>query len=203
MALGGLKICCGTIQCGGMFFGIGIKMKKIKALHLQLQKIVDENYQIYWTTEQRCRKITKIMGFSVFFSISPFLVVMLYVLYSLGISDSETSFRMLFFNMSIPFVDVNTIFGWFVMWIVQFNLGLAYALSMTSITSYFISCTFYIKALCEHLNVMMLSIHINSEPEKKSSKVTPKSSQNEKMSLFVEKRQQMGNVIKFQIQIIE
>lgn len=32
------------IQCGGMFLSIGLKMIKVKTLHLKLQKIVDEVY---------------------------------------------------------------------------------------------------------------------------------------------------------------
>lgn len=32
----------GGIQSGGMFLGIGLKMKKVKELHLKLQEIVDE-----------------------------------------------------------------------------------------------------------------------------------------------------------------
>lgn len=33
---------CGNIQTLGMFFNIGLQMKKIKVLHLKLQKMVDE-----------------------------------------------------------------------------------------------------------------------------------------------------------------
>lgn len=32
----------GGIQCGGMYLSIGLKMRKVKALHLKLQKIVDD-----------------------------------------------------------------------------------------------------------------------------------------------------------------
>lgn len=41
-SLGAMKICVGVVQCGGMFLGIGLKMIKVKALHLKLQSIVDE-----------------------------------------------------------------------------------------------------------------------------------------------------------------
>lgn len=35
-------IAVGCIQVFGMFLGIGLKMEKVKLLHLQLQEIVDE-----------------------------------------------------------------------------------------------------------------------------------------------------------------
>lgn len=41
-ALGALKIGIAAAQCAGMFVGIGIKMIKVKALHLELQRIVDK-----------------------------------------------------------------------------------------------------------------------------------------------------------------
>lgn len=45
-ALGAFKMCFAAIQCLGMFFGIGLKMIKVKALHLELQRIVDEGMPI-------------------------------------------------------------------------------------------------------------------------------------------------------------
>lgn len=41
-SLGALKICFAVFQCVGMFLGIGLKMIKVKNLHLELQGIVDE-----------------------------------------------------------------------------------------------------------------------------------------------------------------
>lgn len=41
MAIDGLLVCIAGTQSSGMFFSIGLKMKKIKLLHLKLQDIVD------------------------------------------------------------------------------------------------------------------------------------------------------------------
>ena len=45
-ALGAFKIVFSGIQCGGMFLGIGLKMIIVKALHLELQRLVDEGIAI-------------------------------------------------------------------------------------------------------------------------------------------------------------
>lgn len=42
MALEGLLLVIAGLQCGGMFFNIGLEMKTVKALHIKLQAIVDE-----------------------------------------------------------------------------------------------------------------------------------------------------------------
>lgn len=36
-------IAVGCVQVGGMFLGIGLKMKKVKQLHLRLQEMMDES----------------------------------------------------------------------------------------------------------------------------------------------------------------
>lgn len=41
-ALDAFKIFIAAIQCAGMLYGVGFKMIKVKALHLELQRIVDE-----------------------------------------------------------------------------------------------------------------------------------------------------------------
>lgn len=41
-ALGAFKIFFAIIQCLGAFFGIGIKMTKVKELHIELQRFADE-----------------------------------------------------------------------------------------------------------------------------------------------------------------
>lgn len=41
-ALGAFKIGFAAMQCAGMFSGVGYKMVEVKALHLELQRIVDE-----------------------------------------------------------------------------------------------------------------------------------------------------------------
>lgn len=46
--LGAFKIAISGIQCGGMHLSVGLKMKKVKALHLKLQEIVDESINNYF-----------------------------------------------------------------------------------------------------------------------------------------------------------
>lgn len=41
-SVGALKLFFSAFQCGGMFLGFGSKMIQVKALHLELQRLVDE-----------------------------------------------------------------------------------------------------------------------------------------------------------------
>lgn len=41
--LGAFKIAISGIQCGGMHLSLGLKMKKVKILHLKLQEIINES----------------------------------------------------------------------------------------------------------------------------------------------------------------
>lgn len=44
------SVAFGGVQCVGMFICIGIQMKRIKALHLELQRIIDEGITLtFWS----------------------------------------------------------------------------------------------------------------------------------------------------------
>lgn len=85
------------------------------------------------------------LGFSIYFI-------------SAGIFDaSQLSLPM---NLVVPF-NTETILGWYTLWLIEFNLGIAYILPMTSITSYFVSCCCYIVAVCNHFSFLIQSIKKN------------------------------------------
>lgn len=191
MALGALKIGWAGVQCIGMFIGIGLKMEQIKAMHLKLQEIVDENPDFYWTTEQRCRKLTKALGSYGIWNTFALIFSLGYALYCISIGNYEPSTYLMFINMSIPFVDLSTMFGWFFMWCIQFNLALSYASAISSMTTFFMSCCFYINAQCDLINTMLYSIQANDTPKKNAFNV--ENNQQKKLS----------DAIKFQIKIIE
>lgn len=70
----------------------------------------------------------------------------------------------------------------------------SYALCMTSITPYFVSCCFYINAMWDHFNVVLNSVQINIERMKTENNVRK-----------VKKihKAQMCNLIEFHMKIYE
>lgn len=72
--------------------------------------------------------------------------------------------------MVVPF-DTRTLYGWYLLWFFQFNLGLSYALCYISVTSYFLCCGFYIIALCDDfkLSIKLIGATIELNQNEKNS----------------------------------
>lgn len=67
-AVGALKLFFSAFQCGGMFLGFGLKMVNVKALHLELQQVVDEGILNFIIRDFFVRKTR---SFKVFIIFSP------------------------------------------------------------------------------------------------------------------------------------
>lgn len=80
-----------------------------------------------------------------------------YALYCISVGNYDTSSWFLAYNVLVPF-NMTSISGWLMTWVYQWSMGLVYSLSVTSVTSYFVSCCFYIGTLCEHFKLIMQSI---------------------------------------------
>ena len=87
-----------------------------------------EEYRVYWESEQKGR-------------IS-------------GNNDPSTWY--LAFYTEIP-LDQTRVLGWFVTWLIQLFMAYSYVLCMTTNTTFFVSCCYYIYAMCEHYNVVITS----------------------------------------------
>ncbi|XP_031637097.1 uncharacterized protein LOC116349691 [Contarinia nasturtii] len=155
------------IQSGGMFISIGLEMKTIKRLQIKLQEIVDKGtgqiYDIYWKNEQICRKYTKIIAYYVFMNQAAYLMVLIAPIYSIIHGIFDPSKWKLMYNLIIPF-DETELFGWFVHYFAQFNVGLTYSLILVSITSYFVCGCFYVNSICNHFDHLINSIKDTIEP---------------------------------------
>lgn len=168
-----LLIVIAGLQCFGMFVSVGFNMKTIKLLHIKLQEIIDEStvvltilstavfllsrmifsdkegriFNIYLKTEKRCRKITKLMA--CYPAMLMFTGALLYSVYCLLTGNRDTSTWILPYKMAMPF-NTESIVGWYLLWLVQANVGLAYTFIMVTITSYFVCNCFYVMALADH-----------------------------------------------------
>lgn len=90
----------------------------------------------------------------------PLLCPMHLVVWPFGHFDAS-SWR-LCLNYAAPF-DIRTIPVWFLMWVIQFNVCLGYTACMTTLTSFFVGCCFYIKAMCDHVNLIMHELQSDIE----------------------------------------
>lgn len=183
-------IAIGCIQVLGMFIGVGLKMKKVKKFHLRLQEMIDASkcftfkavfthiqytltfsivpdhdeqiYQIYWDTEQKCRKFTQMFVKFIFFNQQMYAAAMIFSIYCIIEGNFDISTWVLPFKCWAPF-NTETVFGYYVMWMIQFSMGLAYSSSQVTITAYFVCCCYYIVAICDHFKFLIKSFNVEVE----------------------------------------
>lgn len=123
-----------------------------------------EIYDLYWANEQKCRRITDLIVSYIFYNQLTFAAALFYAFYNVWAGNLDTSTYFLPFSMDIP-LNTKVIAGWLVLWLIQFNMSLAYITCMVTITSYFVSCCFYIDTICTHFDCI-----IESNRQKSGSK---------------------------------
>lgn len=185
LALEAIIVSIGCIQSLGAYLNVGFNMKKVKALHMKLQNMVDkgeseaiehvkfiqqfnsfitahldENEKIsetYWGAEKACRKTTKLMFGYIIFHEQVFVASLIYSIYCICGGNTDTSKWPLVFNLVTP-LDVKTVSGWLTMWFYQLNVSICYTLSTVSTISYFICCCYYITTIRDHFKLNIDSI---------------------------------------------
>lgn len=156
----------------------------------------DQVNDIYWNCEQKCRKITQRSSYYVLFHTSSFIIVLIYALVCIVFGKYDTSSWYLSFYVVVPF-DQTRVLGWLLTWLFQFLIAFSYSTSMTSITSYFASCSFYIYAMCDHSNVLIKAV----EADVARLQVA----RNARKATEIQRQLQykFGNMVEFQIKIYE
>lgn len=112
---------------------------------------------IYWTTEQNCRKYTKLIFSYIFCHQSTFGAALCFSFYCLYTGNFDTSTWFLPFAMVVPF-DTSTFEGWYLFLFIQISISFSYITCMVSISSYFVCSGFYIEAICDHFAFLIYSI---------------------------------------------
>lgn len=169
-AIESFKIVAGGFQSATCFFVVGFQLEKIKILHLKLQGIADdckdeETNNIYWKSEQKCRKYTLRIGLYVIMHTLEFGFLLAYALVCIAFGVYTPSSWPLFFKLYLPFDEYENILNWFIAWFLEFNLSFAYSIVMTSVTSYFVSCSIFMSGMCDHFNLLMQFIERNTTQE--------------------------------------
>lgn len=115
----------------------------------------DEILKIYWKTEEKCRKVTKLMP--CYPLILMFVAAVIYSIYCMLTGNRDTTTWILPYRMIVPF-DTVSIHGWYLLWFIQSNVGFSYSVVMVTISSYFACCCFYIQTLCDHFEYLIDSL---------------------------------------------
>lgn len=219
------SVAFGGVQVVGMFICIGIQMKNIKILHLELQRMVDagkrehstdkkenynicryflgiyaeeknETFQIFWNTEQKCRKYTRKITSYFFINEAIFMGAPMYSIFSIIMGNRDATTWALPMDLSVPF-DTSTILGWYLTWFFQFNISLCYVSCIITITTYFVCCCFYIGAVCEHYEFLYNNVCASLELYQNEKNSTER--QNKRQRIM----EKMGEVVATHAKIFE
>lgn len=109
---------------------------------------------IYWNAEQECRQFNKKMTAFVIFQQTSFIIALLFSIYCISIGNYDTSKYFLPLRVAAPF-NIDSLFRWYLFYVLQLTFGFSYILSVISATSYFVCCCFYLNALCDHFDYLI------------------------------------------------
>lgn len=115
----------------------------------------EEIYANYWEAEQKCRKYVKTICIYFFSYESQMIIMLIYSFYCIYAGKHEPE-KWVPVVITVPF-DTNTYFGWYLMWFVLLNMTNVYICVTSSTTSYFLSCSEYICAICDHFELLFKS----------------------------------------------
>lgn len=129
---------------------------------------------IYWNIDQKCKKITKNMEYFIFLNQNIFNAPFVISIYFVIIGNFDTSTWILPLHMVVPF-STDSLFGWYLLWWIQWSMGIFYGLCTVVITAFFVCCCFYIEAICEHFDFIIQSMNadVNPKSQKKFSNENP------------------------------
>lgn len=123
-------------------------------------------------------------------------ITLFYAIFTVCIGTFDASTLPLNFKLAVPF-DYETIWGWFVMWGMQFSMTLGYGLSLVSITSFFVGCCNYLSAIRDQFEFSILSTKIATETSQNET-----NPQNRKL-LEVKITEKLTESIKIHINLLE
>ena len=104
-----------------------------------------------------CRKYTRIMISYLVPQHLIFVIAVIQCIFDIIRGHYDTSEWTLPIHISVPF-NTDNVLGWFMLLLVQINITAAYALTITSITSYFVCCCFYLDAICCHFDMLINTV---------------------------------------------
>lgn len=163
--LGAVSLIAPGLQLAGMFLSLGFNVKAIKAFYLELQKFVDEEteaFHIYDEVEQKCRKYASLAFNLLALNQIVHVGTLFYSFYNIAIGNFDITTWVLAFRVYIPF-DTSEIVAWYLEWLLVFGTCVSYYLCQSTITAYFVCCSIYLMAICDHFDFVYNSVMDGSE----------------------------------------
>lgn len=109
-----------------------------------------------------------------------FVVAIFRCCYDIINGSYDTSAWSLPMGVSVPF-DTESVFGWFLLLFIQFNISIAYSLIVVFVTTYFMCCCSYLEAICEHFD--MLIDMVEKDVERNQEEANPFKYRNRKQQI--------------------
>lgn len=141
------------------------------------QAIELEVFNIYWKCEKRCLTYMKRIGLFVPFNQAMQTITLIYAIFTVCIGTFDALKLPFSFYMVVPF-DYGTMWGWFLMWAIQFSMTFTYGTAMVSITCYFVGCCSYLSAIRDHFEYLILATKIAVE-KRKGGRIEKRTKQSE------------------------
>lgn len=134
-------------------------MKCFKRLKKKLQTAEAGAYEIYWKTEQICRKYTETMFLYPYVHETMFLPSLITAIYDIYRGEYSIETWRFAFSLEAPF-DTTVLLGWFLEWFLQcMFMGIGYSFGLLTALTYFMSGCLYVMAICEHFEWQMNSVN--------------------------------------------
>lgn len=122
----------------------------------------------------KCRKYVKVLTAVHFIYVQvAYILVFIYSIYCVITANFDASTWPVIYDIYVP-LDTTTVLGWYTQFFFGNSMEAAYLLTMVLPTSYFISCTIYIRTMCDHVLHELLSMQQSveqHETEKGSQKL--------------------------------
>lgn len=128
-----------------------------------------KSFEIYKNCEWKCQTWTKwplILVYAAPMTISVF-PPLIHSSLRMWQGNFDTSTWFSIYRMAMPF-DTSSIFGWYGLVLAGILMGPTPVFTITAIITYFMSCSFYVDACCQHLLFLYFQIEekINENPRK-------------------------------------
>lgn len=104
------------------------------------------------------------------FHMSTFMTEIIRAISDICIGNTNASAWNLSFDTVLPF-KASTVFGWFLDWGFQSNIGFTYAMCMILTTTHFVCFCYYIIAICNHFELMIDSMRFDCKEIQKEKNI--------------------------------
>lgn len=117
---------------------------------------------IYWQNELLSRKYNKRIAIFIVFNQAMHIVTLTFALIAMCTGTFDASQINMPFHLALPFNTASKV-GWLLFWLIDFNMAFTYAVSMVSMTSYFVGCCLYMDSICWHFELLIRSANENAQ----------------------------------------